>query len=86
MTCPQTGKIRHAAQRLRALPLRNDVENLPSGILLGGQFTWGDYFLYNEIPTVIGNMVGGLTLVGAMIYATHYKTSPSRRVVGSAAE
>jgi len=50
----------------------------PSGIMLGGQFTWGDYLLWNEIPTVVGNLVGGITFVGAMIYATHYKTSPSR--------
>ncbi|ASY65579.1 Nitrite transporter from formate/nitrite family (plasmid) [Sinorhizobium sojae CCBAU 05684] len=51
----------------------------PSGIMLGGQFTWMDYFLWNEIPTVVGNLVGGLTFVGGMIYATHYKTSPSRK-------
>ncbi len=51
----------------------------PSGIMLGGQFTWMDYFIWNEIPTVIGNVVGGLTFVGGMIYATHYRTSPSRR-------
>jgi formate/nitrite transporter FocA (FNT family) len=51
----------------------------PSGIMLGGKFTWVDYFLWNEIPTVVGNLVGGLTFVGAMIYATHYKTSPSRK-------
>ncbi|QOL81043.1 formate/nitrite transporter family protein [Pseudooceanicola spongiae] len=50
----------------------------PSGIMLGGDFTWTDYFLYNEIPTVIGNLVGGLTFVGGMIYSTHYKTSPTR--------
>ncbi|MEO8529805.1 MAG: formate/nitrite transporter family protein [Deltaproteobacteria bacterium] len=64
----------------------------PSGIMLGGQFTWADYFIYNEIPTVIGNLIGGLTFVGAMIYSTHYKTGPSRKVtrnddaVGVAAE
>ncbi|WP_108659538.1 formate/nitrite transporter family protein [Acuticoccus kandeliae] len=51
----------------------------PSGLLLGANFTWGDYFLWNEIPTVIGNLVGGLTFVGAMIYGTHYKTSAPRR-------
>ena len=51
----------------------------PSGIMLGGQFTWADYFLYNEIPTVIGNLVGGLTFVGGMIYATHYKAAPVSR-------
>ncbi len=50
----------------------------PSGIMLGGQFTWADYFLYNEIPTVIGNLVGGLTFVGAMIYATHFRESEKR--------
>ncbi len=54
----------------------------PSGIMLGGEFTWGDYLLYNEIPVIIGNLVGGLTFVGGMIYATHYKTSPKRVVTG----
>jgi len=62
----------------------------PIGILLGAEFTWSDYLIYNEIPTVIGNLVGGLTFVGAMIYSTHYKTSPSRRpaadTVGTPAE
>ena len=51
----------------------------PSGLLLGGNFTWMDYIFWNELPTVIGNLVGGLTFVGAMIYSTHYKTSPSIR-------
>lgn len=51
----------------------------PSGIMMGGQFTWADYLFWNEIPTVIGNLVGGLTFVGAMMYATHYRTSPSRK-------
>lgn len=50
----------------------------PSGIMLGGEFTWIDYFAYNEIPVVVGNLVGGLTFVGAMIYATHFKESPKR--------
>ncbi|MEL6954372.1 MAG: formate/nitrite transporter family protein [Pseudomonadota bacterium] len=58
----------------------------PIGILLGADFTWGDYLLYNEIPTVIGNLVGGLTFVGAMLYATYYKTSPSREPKGVLAE
>lgn len=51
----------------------------PSGLMLGGNFTWVDYFLWNEIPTVVGNLVGGLTFVGATLYATHHKTSPPRR-------
>lgn len=50
----------------------------PAGLLLGGQFTIMDYMIWNEIPTGLGNLVGGLTFVGAMIYATHHKTSPRR--------
>ena len=56
---------------------------LPSGLMLGGQYTWVDYFLWNEIPTVVGNLVGGITFVGAMIYSTHYKTSPKRNRVAA---
>lgn len=53
----------------------------PSGLLLGGNFTIMDYLIWNEIPTVIGNLVGGLTFVGLTLYATHYKTA-AKRVVG----
>ena len=50
----------------------------PSGLMLGGKFTLMDYLLWNEIPCVIGNLVGGLTFVGMTLYVTHYKPSPSR--------
>lgn len=48
----------------------------PSGLLLGGEFTVGDYLLWNEIPTVVGNLVGGLLFVGLALYATHIRTLP----------
>lgn len=50
----------------------------PSGLMLGGKFTFMDYLIWNEIPTVLGNLVGGLTFVGATLYSTHYKTAPKR--------
>ncbi|MGF0320180.1 formate/nitrite transporter family protein [Nocardia fluminea] len=50
----------------------------PSGLLLGGDFSLGDYLIWNEIPTVVGNFVGGLTFVGLTLYATHARTAPSR--------
>lgn len=50
----------------------------PSGLMLGGKFTFMDYLLWNEIPTVLGNLVGGLTFVGVALYSTHYKTAPKR--------
>jgi formate/nitrite transporter FocA (FNT family) len=54
----------------------------PSGLMLGGNFSIGDYFIWNEIPTVLGNLVGGITFVGLTVYATHARTGPSRRRSG----
>ena len=51
----------------------------PTALMLGGAFTVGDYFWWNEIPTVLGNLVGGITFTGLMLYSTHYKTSKSRK-------
>ncbi|HTD89964.1 MAG TPA: formate/nitrite transporter family protein [Burkholderiales bacterium] len=50
----------------------------PSGLLLGGHFSIMDYFIWNEIPTVLGNLVGGLAFTGLTLYATHVKTGPTR--------
>ncbi len=47
----------------------------PAGLMLGGQFSFGDYLAWNEIPTVVGNLVGGLTFVGLTMYATHARTA-----------
>jgi formate/nitrite transporter FocA (FNT family) len=37
-----------------------------------------DYIIWNEIPTVLGNLVGGLTFTGLTLYTTHIKTAPKR--------
>ncbi|MGP4053353.1 formate/nitrite transporter family protein [Mycobacterium sp. 4D054] len=46
----------------------------PSGLMLGGDFSVADYLIWNEIPTVVGNLVGGLAFVGLTLYATHART------------
>jgi formate/nitrite transporter len=48
----------------------------PSGLMLGGHFTILDYFIWNELPTVVGNLVGGITFVGLTLYSTHLRTAP----------
>ena len=53
----------------------------PSGLLLGAKFTIMDYLIWNEIPTVLGNLVGGLAFTGLTLYATHVKTG-ARRTLG----
>ena len=50
----------------------------PSGLMLGGHFSLMDYLIWNEIPTVLGNLVGGLAFTGLTLYSTHIKTGPKR--------
>lgn len=52
----------------------------PSAMIMGGNFSVADYFIWNEIPTAIGNLVGGITFTGLTLYSTHYKTAPKRNV------
>ncbi len=52
----------------------------PFSMIMGGDFTISDYLLWNEIPTVLGNLAGGLLLVGIPLYWTHVKTNPERKL------
>jgi len=52
----------------------------PFSIIMGGDFTVMDYLLWNELPTVLGNLVGGFVFVGLPLYYTHVKTSANRQL------
>lgn len=51
----------------------------PFSMIMGGEFTIVDYFLWNEIPTALGNLAGGFLFVGLPLYLTHVKTSKTRK-------
>ncbi|OLP46051.1 formate/nitrite transporter family protein [Rhizobium oryziradicis] len=50
----------------------------PSGLMLEGNFSIMDYMIWNEIPTVAGNLVGGIAFVGLTLYSTHARTAAKR--------
>ncbi|MDL0432243.1 formate/nitrite transporter family protein [Marinobacter sp. TBZ242] len=50
----------------------------PFGIIVGGGFSVMDYLIWNEIPTVLGNLVGGLAFTGLTLYTTHIRTGAKR--------
>ena len=52
----------------------------PSAMIMGGNFSIADYFIWNEIPTALGNLVGGLAFTGLTLYATHVRTAAKRAV------
>lgn len=52
----------------------------PCGLMMGGEFSIMDYFIWNELPTVMGNLVGGLAFTGLTLYSTHVRTAPKRSI------
>jgi formate/nitrite transporter len=64
-----------------AMVFEHSVVNMflfPSALILGGNFSVMDYIIWNEIPTVLGNLVGGLAFTGLTLYTTHVKTAAKR--------
>ncbi|MFT4020546.1 MAG: formate/nitrite transporter family protein [Acinetobacter sp.] len=64
-----------------AMGFEHSVVNMflfPFAMMMGGDFSIMDYFLWNEIPVALGNLVGGLTLTGLALYTTHVRTAPKR--------
>jgi formate/nitrite transporter len=64
-----------------AMTFEHSVVNMflfPSALLMGGDFSILDYFIWNEIPVVIGNLAGGIAFTGLTLYATHVRTAPKR--------
>ncbi len=64
-----------------AMVFEHSVVNMflfPSALMMGGEFSIMDYLIWNEIPTVLGNLVGGLAFTGLTLYSTHIRTAPKR--------
>jgi formate/nitrite transporter len=54
----------------------------PAGLIMGGEFSIIEYFMWNEIPVIFGNVVGGLVLTGLPLYYAH-KRSVKGKIVSS---
>jgi formate/nitrite transporter len=49
---------------------------IPTGMLMGAKVSVADWWLWNQIPVTLGNLVGGFVFTGLAIYAT-YKPRPA---------
>jgi formate/nitrite transporter len=48
---------------------------IPTGMMMGAKVTVADWWLWNQIPVTLGNIVGGFTFTGLALYVT-YKPQP----------
>jgi len=44
---------------------------IPTGMMMGAKVTVADWWLWNQIPVTLGNLVGGFLFTGFAIYATY---------------
>ena len=44
---------------------------IPTGMMMGAHITVAEWWLWNQIPVTIGNLVGGFIFTGLAIYITH---------------
>ena len=44
---------------------------IPTGMMLGAKVSLADWWLWNQIPVTVGNLVGGFTFTGFAIYKTY---------------
>jgi formate/nitrite transporter len=48
---------------------------IPAGMILGSQVSFSDWWLWNQIPVTLGNILGGFIFTGFALYVTHRKTA-----------
>ncbi len=44
---------------------------IPTGMLMGAKITIAEWWLWNQIPVTLGNLVGGFVFTGLALYITH---------------
>lgn len=58
---------------------------IPTGMLFGAKVSMADWWLWNQIPVTLGNLVGGLLFTGLALYVT-YKPAPASVAVPAVPE
>ncbi len=51
----------------------------PFSMIMGGDFTFMQYLVWNELPTALGNLAGGFLLVGLPLYFTHVRENKAAK-------
>ena len=66
-----------------ALGFEHAVVNMfviPTGMLLGAKVSLADWWLWNQIPVTLGNLVGGFVFTGLALYTTYKPAKPTADV------
>ena len=59
---------------------------IPAGMLLGAHVSVADWWLWNQIPVTVGNVLGGVIFTGFALYYTHGKAAARVATIAPTAE
>jgi len=72
-----------------ALGYEHTVVNMfviPTGMLLGAKVSLSDWWLWNQIPVTLGNLVGGFVFTGLALYTTYKPAKQAEQIAPVAAQ
>ncbi|HEY7553142.1 MAG TPA: formate/nitrite transporter family protein [Hyphomicrobiaceae bacterium] len=58
---------------------------IPTGMMMGAKVTLADWWLWNQIPVTLGNLVGGCVFTGLALYFTYRPKKAATKPVAAAA-
>jgi formate/nitrite transporter len=71
-----------------ALGFEHSIVNMfliPTGMMLGAKVSVSDWWLWNQIPVTLGNIVGGYLFTGLALYLTHAPKKAAKSVENASA-
>lgn len=48
---------------------------IPAGMMLGANVSFADWWVWNQIPVLIGNFLGGVVFTGLLLYVSQKGSS-----------
>ena len=55
---------------------------VPAGMMMGAKVSFADWWVWNQIPVTLGNLVGGLVFTGLGLYVTYGRQAPKPIEIG----
>jgi formate/nitrite transporter len=59
---------------------------IPAGMMMGAKVSLLDWWLWNQVPVTLGNLVGGLLFTGLALYVTFGRANPAPMAVPAGVE
>jgi len=59
---------------------------IPTGMLMGAKISLAEWWLWNQIPVTLGNLVGGFIFTGLALYMTHRPRVAAPAPLGAASQ